>query len=72
MVDGEEPDDPMCRLTTVPVSAQAAMMGSQCPEWTLGKPSMAGFSLKVTARKPRSAFCRIIVAPSSGSSSQGS
>ncbi|BBX86896.1 hypothetical protein MAUB_47690 [Mycolicibacterium aubagnense] len=56
MVDGEEPDDPMCRLTTVPVSAHAAIIGSQYPEWMVGSPSIAGFSLKVMAWKPRSAF----------------
>jgi len=32
VVDGDEPEDPICRLTTVPVSAHAAMMGSQWPE----------------------------------------
>ena len=61
----------MCRLTTVPVSAHARMKGSQCPECTDGSPRLAGFSLKVTAWKPRSAFSRIICAPTSGSSSQG-
>src|ERR1700692_4432395 len=32
VVDGDVPDDPMCRFTTVPVSAQAAISGSQWPE----------------------------------------
>src|SRR5271156_6879685 len=71
VVDGDEPDDPMCRFTTVPVSAHTAIIGSQCPEWMLGNPSIDGFSLNVTAWNPRAAFSRIISAPSSGSSSQG-
>ena len=29
VVEGEVPDEPMCRFTTVPVSAQAAISGSQ-------------------------------------------
>src|ERR1700742_515712 len=49
VVDGEDPDDPMCRFTTVPVSAHAAIIGSQWPEWMLGNPSIDGFSLNVTA-----------------------
>jgi hypothetical protein len=31
-------DDPMCMATTVPVSAQLAKNGSQCPLWIVGSP----------------------------------
>jgi hypothetical protein len=43
------------------------MSGSQYPEWMVGRPSIAGFSLNVTAWNPRSAFSWIIFAPTSGS-----
>jgi hypothetical protein len=49
VVDGDVPDVPMCRLTTVAVSAHAARSGSHYPEWMFGSPSTAGFSLNVTA-----------------------
>ena len=50
-------DDPMCMQTTVSVSSQAAMRGSQCPpgSWMVGRPSMAGFSENATAVEPFSA-----------------
>src|SRR5258705_9058051 len=48
-VDGDVPDEPMCRLMTVPVSAQARMMGSQCPVCSDGMPSRCGASVNVTA-----------------------
>src|SRR4051812_1198706 len=51
-VDGEVPDDPMCRLITVWVSAHASMNGSQWPEWSDGSPSSRGISENVTALKP--------------------
>src|SRR5688572_964821 len=48
-------DDPMCMLTTVSVSWQAAHSGSQCPEWMLGNPRVAGFSETAMACDPLSA-----------------
>ena len=41
---------------TVPVSAQARMIGSQCPECIDGNPWRCGASENVTALKPRSAL----------------
>lgn len=49
-------DEPTCRFTTVLVSAQAAKNGSHLPEYSESKPKASGFSLKLTALKPRSAF----------------
>ncbi len=37
-VDGIFDDDPMCMLTTTPVSSQASKNGSQKPEWIEGRP----------------------------------
>ncbi len=37
-VDGIFDDEPMCMLTTMPVSAQAAKNGSHSPEWIDGRP----------------------------------
>src|SRR6204780_5416704 len=51
-------DEPMCMLTTVPVSSQAAKKGSQYPLWMLGSPRWGGISLKHTARTPRAALRR--------------
>src|ERR1700723_1533156 len=51
-------DEPMCMLTTVPVSAQAAKNGSQYRLWMLGSPRWGGISLKQTARTPRAALRR--------------
>src|SRR3984957_11057611 len=51
-------EEPMCMLTTVPVSAQAAKNGSQYPLWMLGSPRWGGISLKHTARTPRAALRR--------------
>src|SRR6202034_2724528 len=55
-------DEPMCMLTTVPVSSQAAKNGSQYPLWMLGRPRWGGISLKHTARTPRAALRRTSVA----------
>ena len=71
VVLGDEPADPTWRLMTVPVSAQAAMNGSQWPECSVGRPWGAGDSGKVTEVNPRSAFSLIISAPTVGSRSQG-
>src|SRR5271168_420462 len=60
-------DEPMCMLTTVPVSSQAAKNGSQYPLWMLGRPRWGGISLKHTARTPRSALRRTSLAASSAS-----
>ena len=38
-VAGDVPDEPTCRHTTVPVSSQAAMSGSQYFECNDGSPS---------------------------------
>ena len=48
--------EPMCMLSTVPVSSQARKNGSQWPEWIDGRPSQAGHSLKATACTPRAAL----------------
>ncbi len=61
------PDDPTWSEMTVPVSSQAAMIGSQYPENRLGRPIRWGRSGRVTDRNPRSAFRRISAAPRSGS-----
>src|SRR5580704_6007001 len=53
---GAQPDAPVCRQTTVPVSSQAAKKGSQRPLKIEGRPSWAGNSGKLTALKPRAAF----------------
>ena len=50
-------DEPMCMLTTVPVSAQAAKNGSQNPEWMLGSPRWGGISEKVRRRGPLGRRC---------------
>ena len=55
-VDGACDDDPTCRHTTVPVSSQARMSGSQWPVCSDGSFSFSGASLNDTARKPRSAL----------------
>src|ERR1700674_1881093 len=57
-VEGIFDDEPMCMLTTVPVSAQARKNGSQYPLWMLGSPRWGGISLKHTARTPRAALRR--------------
>src|SRR6202167_4923385 len=62
-------DEPMCMLTTVPVSSQAAKNGSQYPLWMLGSPRWGGISLKHTARTPRAALRRTSAAASSASHS---
>lgn len=51
--------EPMCMLTTVPVSWQTAKNGSQWPEWIDGSPRWVGISEKVTALTPRAALRRI-------------
>src|SRR5690242_11979864 len=66
------PEEPVCRLMTVPVSAHAAKKGSQKESYTLGKPSASGFSEKLTARTPRSALRRISAAATSASRNHGS
>jgi len=71
-VVGADDEDPACRQTTVPVSAQAARNGSQWPVCSDGSPSRSGSSGKVTAVNPRPALARISAAPSTGSSSHGS
>ena len=60
-------DEPMCRHTTVPSSEQACQNGSQWSLWTLGQPSLEGFSEKVTAWQPLAATRRTSAAMSSGS-----
>ena len=64
-------DEPMCRHTTVPSSAQAVQKGSQWSLWKLGQPSLAGFSEKVTAWQPLAATRRTSAAASSGSQMTG-
>src|SRR5579875_2045930 len=53
---GAQPDEPVCRQTTVPVSSQAPRKGSQWPLWREGRFSLDGISAKLTALKPRSAL----------------
>ena len=59
----------MCMHTTDSVSSHAAMSGSQYPSlsWTVGRPSMAGFSENAIAREPFSAVRRTSAAARSGS-----
>src|SRR5580658_7673614 len=64
-------DEPMCMQTTVPSSEQAFQKGSQWSEWTLGQPSLEGFSEKVTAWQPLAATRRTSAAMSSGSQMAG-
>src|SRR5215831_13034545 len=66
-VDGIFDDEPMCMLTTTPVSAQAAKNGSHSPEWIDGSPRYGGISLKHVAVTPRAAFRRISSAARCGS-----
>src|SRR3954468_12265254 len=68
-VAGIRDDEPMCMLTTVPVSSHTAKNGSQWPEWMLGGPRCGGISLKHTAWHPRSALRRTSAAASSASHS---
>ncbi len=69
---GAQPDAPVCRHTTVPVSSQAAKNGSQRPLKMEGSWSWAGNSGKLTALNPRAALARTSVAAISTSASQGS
>src|SRR5580700_6370075 len=64
-------DDPMCMHTTTPSSLHADQNGSQWSEWTLGHPSLVGFSEKVTARAPLAAVRRTSAASTSGSQMAG-
>src|SRR4051794_27712790 len=67
---GAHDAEPVCRHTTVSVSAQASQSGSQ---WRLcgdGSPIWAGNSGKLRARKPRSALARTRSAATSGSGNQ--
>ncbi len=68
-VAGIRDDEPMCMQITVWVSWQAAMNGSQSPEWIDGSPRWGGISLKHTAWTPRSALRRTSSAASSASQS---
>src|ERR1700681_66883 len=68
---GAHADAPVCRQTTVDVSAQAARKGSHDPEKIEGKPSRAGNSGKLTALKPRAALRRTSSAATATSTSQG-
>src|SRR3954452_2868249 len=53
LVTGKVDDDPMCTLTTVPVSSQAANSGSQWVVWMLGSFRCGtGFSEKQMAYEP--------------------
>ena len=70
-VDGACDDDPTWRHTTVPVSSQARMSGSQWPVCSDGSFSFSGASLNDTARKPLSALRCISAAAISGSYSHG-
>ncbi len=69
---GAQPDAPVCRQTTVPVSSQAAKKGSQSPLKMEGNCSWAGNSGKLTALKPRAALARTSAAATATSASQGS
>src|ERR1700757_3713748 len=60
------PAEPRWRETTTPSSQTAVHKGSQCSEWKLGYPSVAGFSVKVTEWQPLAATRRISVAANSG------
>src|SRR5688572_435912 len=66
-VAGMRDDEPMCMQITVLVSWQAAMNGSQSPEWIDGSPRWGGISLKQTARAPRVALRTTSSAASTGS-----
>ena len=65
------PEDPRCTLRIVSVSAMACHIGSQWSEWKLGRPRVAGFSVKVSEWHPISDTRRISAAVSSGSQSMG-
>ncbi len=68
-VAGMRDDEPMCMLTVVCVSWQAARNGSQKSVWIDGRPRCGGISLKHTACTPRSALRRTSAAASSASHS---
>ena len=61
----------MCRHTTTCSSLHAFQNGSQWSEWTLGQPSLDGFSEKVTAWAPLAAVRRTSAARISGSQMAG-
>src|SRR5215471_929250 len=48
-------DEPMCMHNVTPVSLQTWSIGSQPPEWIVGRPRWWGSSLKQIARQPWSA-----------------
>src|SRR6266700_3014281 len=60
-------DDPLCKQTTVSVSSHARRNGSQCRSIIGGSPMSTGFSGKLTALNPRSAFRRTSSAATTGS-----
>ena len=64
-------DEPMCMQTTTCSSLHAFQNGSQWSEWTLGQPSLEGFSEKVTAWAPLAAVRRTSAARTSGSQMAG-
>src|ERR1700679_349463 len=64
-------EDPMCMQTTTCSSEQACQNGSQWSEWTLGQPSLEGFSENVTAWAPLAAQRRTSAASTSGSQMAG-
>src|SRR6516165_4190226 len=63
--NGSVDDEPTCMHTVVPVSLQAANIGSQWPVWMLGRSRRVGSSEKHTARTPRAALRWISLAASS-------
>ena len=65
------PDEPRWTLRMVSVSAIACHIGSQWSEWKLGRPRVAGFSVKVSEWQPISETRRISWAVSSGSQNIG-
>ncbi len=64
-------DEPMCMHTTTASSLHAFQNGSQWSEWTLGQPSLDGFSEKVTAWAPLAAVRLTSAARTSGSQMAG-
>src|SRR3954452_4880930 len=57
-VDGICDDDPMCMQVSVSVSAHASKNGSQSPECSGGRPSLAGIADIAPSRPPWAALCR--------------
>ena len=68
---GAPPPEPMWMRMVMPSSTQASQKGFQWSEWMLGRPSLSGFSVKLTARQPFFATRRTSSAMVFGSQTAG-